>query len=253
MHKTGETMEGMSDFLFYELLFHVMIPFLSVGAAFFCAYIFFNIWARRHRTKEWFKTANLKIMVFFGGIFVLFLILLVFSSRFGITIPYESASFYAQIGGFTGWSFAHALFKSWRKTLMIIAAPFLVVLLPLLFLEYIYTPWPRMEDCVSYTKMLNGGMHRFGDQDYNITLCVAEGRDSDDIRLLIHSMDGKLLVERFYEATLSNNNHTLTYYNDRITTFSNGTNGYEKIVIKMPPTWLDRFRASFPLIRPKEE
>jgi hypothetical protein len=179
-------MKDLSDIFLYGILHHILLPFFWAGVAFFCTYGALTLWARRYRTIEWLATANLRIMLFWGGIFLLFCILSDFSPHFGVTTPYMFSIFSIQIGGFAGCFFAHALFKSWRKTLMIIAAPFLVVLLPYLFLKYIYdlpneySLWPRVEHCDFYTKKLKGGMHRFAGQDYRITLCGARSKSNKE-------------------------------------------------------------------------
>jgi hypothetical protein len=72
-------------------------------------------------------------------------------------------------------------------------------------------------------------------------------------------MDGNLLADRYYEIDVEHRNfytYEVDYYDDKIKAFADdggGPDSFEEIVIKMPPTWLNRFRASFPLIRPKEE
>lgn len=257
-------------------------PFILPIPTVFLASVLFILWARRYKTVKWLAAVDKGIRYFFAAATILAGMYLLVSHFFDKNYAYHmtgpfadgyTTNFYLTlawvlaipIGCYIGWYLACSFFKSWKKTLVIVVSPFLVVLLPYLFLKYIYNPfdeyalWPQVNDCGYYTKALKGGVYRFGDQDYRVTLCGASSsiKDIDNVRLQIHSMEGKLLAERYYEIDLRGqfSIYELEYENDTIWAYvDDGGQAADdaKIVIKMPPTWLDRLRAKFPLNRKEE-
>jgi len=106
--------------------------------------------------------------------------------------------------------------------------------------------------CEYYTEHLNGGVRTFQGKQYNIVLCGLQGRidpgnvQYDEVRLMVLSMDGELLAERYYEPWW--NLMELEYGDDYLAYVAMYKSGTQKIA--MPPTRLDWLRARLPRLWP---
>ncbi|ACT49660.1 hypothetical protein [Methylovorus glucosotrophus] len=120
------------------------------------------------------------------------------------------------------------------------------------FLVFRHTP-ESYGKCDLYTEEMNGGIHTFQGQQYNIKLCgLKRGIDPsnihyDEIRLAVYSMQGELLAERYFEFNWEL--RELEYGNDYLIYADGGGAGFETRMA-MPPTRLDWIRARLPRLWP---
>jgi len=109
------------------------------------------------------------------------------------------------------------------------------------------------QKCELYTEEMNGGVHIFNGQQYNIVLCgLAGGIDpgniqDDEIFLRVYSMQGELLAERYFEFYWGL--RELRYGKDYLMYADGDGEGYAT-KMAMPPTRLDWIRARLPRLWP---
>jgi len=107
--------------------------------------------------------------------------------------------------------------------------------------------------CDLYTEEMNGGIHTFQGQQYNIKLCgLKRGIDPenihyDEIRLAVYSMQGELLAERYFEFAWEL--RELEYGNNYLI-YADGDGAGFETRMAMPPTRLDWIRARLPRLWP---
>jgi hypothetical protein len=132
----------------------------------------------------------------------------------------------------------------------------LLILAAIPYLFWLFMMRADLDDyfrCDLYTEEMNGGIHTFQGQQYNIVLCgLAGGIDpsnfqDDEILLRVYSMQGELLAERYFEFNWEL--RELEYGNDYLIYADGGGAGFETRMA-MPPTRLDWIRARLPRLWP---
>jgi len=146
---------------------------------------------------------------------------------------------------------------NWKRILR-----WLLVLLAIPYLFWLLLIRPSPDEyrlCELYTDKMNGGIRTFKGKQYNIVLCglngimdpsnFRRGRD-DEVRLMVLSMDGELLAERYYEPILGQRRNLLLEYGDSYLIYNDGEGRGFQTKMPMPPTRLDWLRARMPRLWP---
>jgi len=110
--------------------------------------------------------------------------------------------------------------------------------------------------CDLYTQRMNGGIHSFQGKNYKIELCGLNGFiepenfPHDEVRLRVYSLEGELLVERYFPPLLGLGAPIapLKYGDDYLTYDTVDQSPSKKMA--MPPTILERIRAKLPRMLP---
>ena len=143
---------------------------------------------------------------------------------------------------------------NWKRILR-----WLLALLAIVYLFWLLLMRPDPDDyqeCEYYTEHLNGGVRTFQGKQYNIVVCGLRGRidpgnvQHDEIRLMVLSMDGELLAERYYEPILGIDVLLPLEYSDDYLIYNDGEGRGFQTKMPMPPTRLDWLRARMPRLWP---
>jgi hypothetical protein len=136
-----------------------------------------------------------------------------------------------------------------RRCLIALAIPYLAIVLLISSRNY--------RSCETYAEMMNGGIQIFQGRTLNIRLCglsnlgPVDSFYSDEVRLQVFTMDGKLLAERFFEPLMGMGDFGLYLkYGDDYLIYNDGELSGFQTKMAMPPTKLDWIRARLPRIWP---
>jgi hypothetical protein len=138
--------------------------------------------------------------------------------------------------------------KNIRYGLIALAVPYLAIVLLISSRNY--------RACETYAEMMNGGIQIFQGRTLNIRLCGLLNHGpinmaySDEVRLQVFSMEGKLLAERFFEPLRDLPYGLQLEYGDDYLIYNDGEGRDSETKMAMPPTKLDWIRARLARIWP---